>query len=160
MQPMRFGIVGCGGIAQTHAQCMDTLAKEGLAVLVAGALGSITGTTLAYPGLPQRVLICGSEGSASFQGDDMVFFNTKRPFEYDPPADLLPTPSSVAPGGENKAAQPLALFGDYHTANYRNFIRSVRAGVRPLVTGEDQYKVCRVLNLIYERAGVGPYWKR
>ncbi|HEY3331885.1 MAG TPA: Gfo/Idh/MocA family oxidoreductase [Capsulimonadaceae bacterium] len=122
-----------------------------------GALGSVTGTTLAYPGLPQRVLICGSEGSASFVGDDLTFFETKRPFEYEPPAELLPKASMKSPDGENKGANPLALFGNQHAANYRNFITSVRAGVRPLVTGEDQYKVCRVLNLIYKAAGVGPF---
>ena len=37
MEPMRFGIVGCGGIAQIHAQSMETLANEGLGRLVAGA---------------------------------------------------------------------------------------------------------------------------
>jgi len=127
--------------------------------LVDGAIGSITGTTLAYPGLPQRVLICGSEGSAAFVGDELVSFATKRPFEYEPPADMLPIPVNAEPDGKNTAANPLAMQSIHHTANYRNFIRSVRAGVKPLVTGEDQYRVSRVLNLIYEKAGVGLFAK-
>ncbi len=129
--------------------------------LKGGALGSVTGTTLAYPGLPQRVLICGSEGSAAFVGDDLAFFETKRPFEYEAPEELLPKVRyAESTDGENKSAKPLAIFGDQHTANYRNFINSVNAGVKPMITGEDQFKVCRVLNLIYEAAGVGPFAKK
>ncbi|MDR3710975.1 MAG: Gfo/Idh/MocA family oxidoreductase [Capsulimonadaceae bacterium] len=125
--------------------------------LVNGALGTITGTTLAYPGLAQRVLICGSEGSAAFVGDDLVSFATKRPFEYEPPADILPHARPEKVDADGRAAKPLGMSSDMHAANYRNFVTSVRAGKRPLVTGEDQYRVCRTLNLIYKRAGVGPY---
>ncbi|HEX5322509.1 MAG TPA: Gfo/Idh/MocA family oxidoreductase, partial [Capsulimonadaceae bacterium] len=34
---MKFGIVGCGGIAGTHAECLKKLEDEGLAKFVAGA---------------------------------------------------------------------------------------------------------------------------
>src|SRR3954470_2796504 len=36
MSPLRFGIAGCGGIAALHAECLQQLASEGLAHLVAG----------------------------------------------------------------------------------------------------------------------------
>ena len=37
MQPLRFGIVGCGGIAGLHVECLKKLEADGLARLVAGA---------------------------------------------------------------------------------------------------------------------------
>lgn len=122
-----------------------------------GALGSITGTTLAYPGLPQRVLICGSKGSAAFVGDELAFFKTSQEFEYVEPAELLGKAPAAEASGENKSAEALTMSSNQHSLNYRNFIKCVRTGDRPVVTGEDQFRVCRVLNLIYERAGVGPY---
>ena len=36
-EPLRFGIVGCGGIASIHGDCLRKLEEEGLARLVAGA---------------------------------------------------------------------------------------------------------------------------
>ena len=37
MKPLRFGIVGCGGIGHVHFRCLAVLEREGLAKLVAGA---------------------------------------------------------------------------------------------------------------------------
>ena len=37
MKPTRFGIVGCGGIAGLHAECLKKLEQEGVARLAAGA---------------------------------------------------------------------------------------------------------------------------
>lgn len=158
-----------GDVEEVISATCDTRARniEAETVAVAtvrlknGALGTITGTTLANPGLPQRVLICGTEGSAAFVGDDLTSFWTSRPVEYEAPEELLPRPRMVVDeDGDNKSAKPLAMFGDQHAANYRNFISSIRNGVIPLVSGEDQYRVSRVLNLIYERAGVGLFAKK
>jgi predicted dehydrogenase len=44
-----------------------------------------------------------------------------------------------------------------HLGNITDFVMAVREGRRPLVTGEDQRRVIRVLNLIYEKAQVGPF---
>ena len=44
--------------------------------------------------------------------------------------------------------------------NIRDFALALREGRPPAVTGEGCRKVTRVLNLIYETAGVGPFAKR
>jgi predicted dehydrogenase len=103
------------------------------------------------------MMVCGTEGCASFVGDDLVQFETLRPFEYDPPSWL---PGVSATGASDAGAAPLNLWTDLHKANYRDFTTAVREGRRPLVTGEDQYKVSLVLNKIYERAGVGLFAPR
>jgi predicted dehydrogenase len=120
--------------------------------LVNGALGTITATTLAFDGLPQRVLICGVDGSAAFADDELVYFKTRRPFRDEPAA---PATSSAG----NRSTDPLALSTDGHLGNIRDFVMAVNENRRPLVSGEDQKRVIRVLNLIYEKAGVGPFAK-
>lgn len=117
-----------------------------------GALGTITGTTLAYSGLPQRVLICGTSGSAAFQGDELTYFKTEKTFEDEAGAADAPGASTT-----DGAASALAINPGGHLENIRDFVLAVSEGRTPAVTGEDQRKVTRVLTMIYEKAGVGPY---
>ena len=124
--------------------------------LTSGALATVIGTTLAYDGMPQRLLICGTEGSAQFEQDDLTYFKTARPFPED--ADAKPTAAPVEVA-ENRASDPLAMSNQGHLDNIRDFAMAVKEGRQPLVTGEEYRKVTRVLNLIYERAGVGPFAK-
>jgi UDP-N-acetyl-2-amino-2-deoxyglucuronate dehydrogenase len=121
--------------------------------LESGAVGTITGTTLAYDGLPQRVLICGTEGSAAFSGDELTHFKTMRPFEA---GDAAITSATASTGGES---DPMAISGDGHLGNIREFATAVSSGRQPFVTGRDARQMVRALNLIYEKAQVGP-WAR
>jgi UDP-N-acetyl-2-amino-2-deoxyglucuronate dehydrogenase len=125
--------------------------------LTSGALATIIGTTLAFDGMPQRLLICGTEGSCQFTGDDLTFFKTSKPFHdaHCQPPDV----AAAAPKGENRASDPLAMSNAGHLANIRDFAQAVRQKRAPLITGEEYRKVTRVLNLIYETAGVGPFAK-
>ncbi len=119
--------------------------------LANGALGTITATTLAYDGMPQRVLICGTEGSAAFEGDTLTFFKTSRPW-HDDDDDALDHHPSVGDG----AGDPLAISSDGHLGNIRDFATAVQQGRQPSVTGDDARRVVRVLNMIYDKAQVGP----
>ena len=138
-----------------------TIEAETVAVatarLTSGALATVIGTTLAFDGMPQRLLICGTEGSAQFTGDDLTYFKTSRPFEPDAVMpEATPVVSDVA---ENRSSDPLAMSHQGHLDNIRDFALAIREGRAPLVTGEEYRKVTRVLNLIYERAGAGPFGK-
>lgn len=119
-----------------------------------GALATITGTTLAYEGMPQRVMVCGTEGSVSIVDEEVVYFKTQRPCENAP----------VVAGSQGmaaaKASKPLDLASDYHMANMEDFILAVREGRKPMVSDEESLRVVRLLNRIYEKAGVGPYAKK
>jgi len=155
---------GCD-VAEVLSATCETRARnieaETLAVatvrMANGALGTITGTTLAYDGLPQRVLICGTDGSAAFSGDDLTYFKTRKPFEEKSYEGTSEGGQATSEGGENKASDPLALSGSGHEANIREFIAAVQQGRTPYCTPEDGLRVVRLLNRIYEKAGVGPY---
>lgn len=113
-----------------------------------GAIGTITGTTLAYTGMPQRVLICGTEGSCGFVCDELTHFETMRPFETDAAAQGNKAASGTGAG------DPLAIGGNLHLANIRDFAMAVREGRQPLVTAQEHRKVVRALNMIYDKAGI------
>jgi UDP-N-acetyl-2-amino-2-deoxyglucuronate dehydrogenase len=121
--------------------------------LMNGALGTITGTTLAYEGLPQRLLVCGTDGSAAFCGDELVYFKTRQPFDDEGEQESL---STDAPGG-NRSVDPLAINIEPHVRNIRDFVEAVRDGRTPMVSDEDSIRVVRLLNEIYRKARVGPY---
>ena len=121
--------------------------------LVNGAIGTITGTTLAYPGMPQRVLICGTEGSCGFVGDELSFFKTMRPFETEA-ADASP---GQAPSTATGSSDPMAISGDGHLGNIRDFALAVGEGREPQVTAAEHRKVVRALNMIYAKAGIAGF---
>ncbi|MFT3785847.1 MAG: Gfo/Idh/MocA family oxidoreductase [Tepidisphaeraceae bacterium] len=73
--------------------------------LASGAIGTITATTLAYPGLPQRVVVCGTDGSCAFSGDDLTFFSTREPFEA---TDSVAGSNAVTEAGSG-VANPLSI---------------------------------------------------
>jgi predicted dehydrogenase len=115
--------------------------------LTNGALGTITGTTLAFDGLPQRVVICGTEGSCAFSGDELVHFKTSRPFDGG---------AVVTSASEGQARGPLPELA-LHLENVTDFVMALRDGREPLVNAAEQRRFVRVLNLIYESARVGPF---
>ena len=120
--------------------------------LKGGALATITASTLVYGSMPQRVLICGTRGSAAFSGDDLASFQTDKPFTFLEPLSLVSDSGSSQAG-----SSPLALGENSHKDNIRDFALAVLNGRQPSVVGEDGIRIVSLLNEIYEKAGVGPY---
>lgn len=77
---------------------------------------------------------------------------TKHPF--DDPSE--PVPTRVVANG---ASDPLAISNAGHLANIRDSALVVREGHRPAVAGHDSRKVVRVLEMIYQQAGILPFCK-
>ncbi len=132
-----------------------------------GALGTLTMTTLTYEGFSERVDISGTKGSAMLVGDHLAHFATSEPFEADgPPAPnnggaredsaSNPTPPLLGAGGST-ANDPAAISGEGHFGNIRDFVLAVHEGREPYVSAESARHAVKLLNMIYEKAGVGPY---
>nr|WP_250809580.1 Gfo/Idh/MocA family oxidoreductase [Neorhizobium tomejilense] len=95
-----------------------------------GAIGTLNATTCAYPGLPERIELLGTKGSAVFSGDTL-----KAAFMDG---------TSVTEGGQNSGsgagANPMAFGHEMHRALIGNFIDAIRNGAPLRVTGEDALK--------------------
>ncbi|MEO7718226.1 MAG: hypothetical protein ABIY70_18640 [Capsulimonas sp.] len=97
-----------------------------------GALGTITMTTLAYDGFPERIDVSGTKGSAMLVGDHLAHFTTKDLYE-DEFGDL----SGSAETHSNTSKDPAALVGDGHYGNIRDFVLAVREWSPPQVAAEN-----------------------
>ena len=134
-----------------------TIEAETLGVVTlrfeSGALGTLTMTTLAYDGFPERVDVSGTRGSAMLVGDHLAHFTTQEPY-----TDTEQTPlTAPADTGENKSSDPLALSGEGHLGNIRDFVEAVQSGRPPLVSARSARPAVALLNMIYEKARVGPF---
>lgn len=119
-----------------------------------GALGTIVMSTLSNDGFPERLDISGTKGCAMIVGDTLAHFKTAEPFEDDATAAAS---ESVAGGGPTTASDPSALGGSAHLQNIRDFVLAVRDGREPLVSATEARRATNLLNMIYEKAKVGPY---
>jgi len=117
-----------------------------------GALGTITMTTLAYDGFPERVDVSGTRGSAMLVGDHLAHFTTQNPFEEHGAA--LGVATAEYP---DKSKDPAALGVEGHEANVRDYVLAVQQGNDPMVSAVEARRAVNLLNMIYKKAKVGPY---
>lgn len=117
-----------------------------------GASGTLAGTTLAYPGYPTHVTICGSQGSVTIE------HNTQITFRCDAvPAEEFQQPTEHCSGG---ASDPMAIPDEDHAANIADFVQAVRTGSEPEISGAEARKAVQLLNDIYAAAGLAPWVKK
>ena len=129
-----------------------------------GAIGTLTATTAAYPGLPARIDIYGTEGSAIIEGDrlkQMVLKDGQTFTAEDAAKDAV----AVAQGGtasvKDEATRRAAFgdkkagWGDAHRAQILDLIRAIREDGRPLMDGPAARKPVGVVLAIYESSRTG-----
>ncbi len=119
-----------------------------------GAIGTIEGSTAVYPGLPERLEITGTEGTAVIEagkvkvwefkdekGEASAYGNKVKPEEA----------TAVATGSADPAAIPSAG----HQAQLANLIASIEGDRDPAITGEDARRPLEIILAIYESARTG-----
>jgi predicted dehydrogenase len=125
-----------------------------------GALGTILGTTAAYPGVTSRIELFGDKGSAVIENDELGFQRLARDEgDAEPPRfGLPPVPGADRPGhllGEGVRTNPAALPANSHTAQIADMARAVRDGGTPLVDGSEGRRAVDIILSIYASAGTG-----
>lgn len=123
-----------------------------------GALGTIVGTTSAYPGLSARLEVFGSHGTAVIESDKLTQLYHRDKSEQ----------GSMYGGGEkvnlaledstvtgNGAAQPTAISGNSHRLQYLDLLNAIREDREPLVNGEEGLKPLEIILAIYKSAQTG-----
>ena len=116
-----------------------------------GALGSITATTGAYPGVTTRLEVLGDRGSAVIERDHLRYLS------------LAPDAGdAVGPYGLEGREQPEAaadadeqLSLSTHALQIQDAIDAIRAGRKPLVDGHDARHSVQIILGIYESARTG-----
>lgn len=136
--------------ARTATLAHERIEVEDVAVATVtfenGALGTIVGTTSAYPGLSARLEIFGTEGTARIEDDQLTHYFLKSSVEE---VNLADTNSSI---GGTGAAEPGAILGNSHRMQIEDMIQAIEEDREPLVNGEEGIKPLEIILSIYESA--------
>jgi UDP-N-acetyl-2-amino-2-deoxyglucuronate dehydrogenase len=138
-----------------------------------GALGTINGTTAAYPGVNRRIQVHGDRGSAVIEDDRLTYYHAASGDAADLPygshgdenqvASVLPqTTQSGRSGGQGESTDPALSPADYgdefhssHARQFNDFLDAVTEGRSPLVTVTEAAKTLALIRAIYESAQLG-----
>jgi UDP-N-acetyl-2-amino-2-deoxyglucuronate dehydrogenase len=161
-----------GGVAKVYAQTTiaahERIEVEDVAVATLnfhnGAVGTFVATTAAYDGLPVRIDIFGTQGSAIIEGDrlKLVTLKTGETFASERAAAHA---LSVAKGGtasvkdqashREAAVEQGAVWGDAHRAQIQDFIRALRTGTPPLIDGKSGRDPVEIILGMYHSTKTG-----
>ncbi len=115
-----------------------------------GAQGVIEGSTAIYPGHPARVEVHGTAGSAAIEDGKIVFweFAKKRPEDK----KILAAMNRESELGTG-ASDPLkGLKIEGHRRQIEDFVRAIRTGRPPAISGDEGRKAVALLGAIYRSA--------
>jgi predicted dehydrogenase len=140
---------------QTRVHRMET---EDVAVAIlrfaGGALGAITGTTGAYPGVTTRIDVYGDRGSAVIENDRLGFLRLARDAMEEAGA------YGIAPGERATAAgsgvqDPRAVPANTHALQIADMVAAIREDRPPLLDGQGARRAVDIILAIYESARSG-----
>ena len=110
-----------------------------------GAVGTISATTAAYPGFPQKLEITGTEGTVTVEDGQLVRTALREA------AGAAAAPSA-APGA---AADPAALDAAVHAAQLADLLAAADEGREPAVSGQDGREALEIVRAVYESSRTG-----
>jgi UDP-N-acetyl-2-amino-2-deoxyglucuronate dehydrogenase len=152
-----------GPVESIYAHCA-TVAHEievedlGLALLkfANGAHGVIEGSTAIYPGVPERLEISGTGGTAVVENGEVKLWAFKDEQGEVGPYGAKLTAEAAPPESQDKAASdPAALQISGHRAELADMLEAIAADRDPVITGEEARKPLEVILAIYESARTG-----
>jgi predicted dehydrogenase len=159
LQWMMGPVVGIRAYTDTLVHRMQT---EDVATAVvrfaSGALGTISATTGAYPGLEARLQLLGDKGSAEIEGDELTYLHLARD-EQEAAGDYGAggKVGKIEPGaaGQSAASDPAALSWRSHALQIADMVRAIREDGTPLVDGQAARRPVEIILGIYESARTG-----
>lgn len=125
-----------------HIECEDV----GVALLEFenGALGTIEGSTAAWPGYPERLEIFGAKGSIILEGGKITAWNVQD----------VPQPNLQQAETKVGAADPMAIDYLLHKRQIHDFAEAILNKKSPTVDGKEARKAVAIIRAIYESAAI------
>lgn len=123
-----------------------------------GALGTLTTTTAAYPGLDRSILIHGSLGSAVVTDDYLVRWVVRGESpeaEAARESELLARYGRKSEGGKSVASDPFAFATRGHLRQFEAMAEAVRTGGTPPNSVETTRHTIQIMAAIYESGRTG-----
>ena len=117
-----------------------------------GAVGTIEGTTCAYPGFLKRIEIMGTEGTAVMEEESLIKWEFAHETEEDEAIRRKFTDSTATGGG---AADPKAIGFHGHQRLFESFLDALDTGREPDITGESAGLAVNIICAAYQSAREG-----
>jgi predicted dehydrogenase len=122
-----------------------------------GALGNITCTTAAYPGLTNDMHIFGSKGSIVVVDDRVTTWRIMRD-DGDQEAERNTEAEMRARYGgksDSPSADPMAVGFDGHTIHVEDMVRAIKENRDPIIAGRDARHAVEICVAIQQSAATG-----
>lgn len=120
-----------------------------------GALGTLTTTTDAYPGLPQILLIHGDKGSIVKEEDELKAWKIQGDREKEEETEMLSLYGSREKRGESVSSDPMAVGSAGHTGIIEDMVQALKNNREPMITIESAKHAVEIVNAIYESGRIG-----
>ena len=139
-----------GGVLSVGAKCRRLLHHQieaedlGVADLefLNGAIGTVEGTTAAYPGHYAELAVFCENGTVIIRNDELLSYELRQ--GKDPRFEAIRNPEKA-----NNLRVGAAVPEDSHRRQYQDFLAAVSEGRDPAVTGEDALRSLEVIHGIY-----------
>ncbi|MBN9388946.1 MAG: Gfo/Idh/MocA family oxidoreductase [Chloroflexi bacterium] len=115
-----------------------------------GALGSITGSTAVFPGLPETLAIHGEDATALIEKDVLKGYYSKAELGEIPSYGISQKVGEMQAG--QKPSDPLPTPHALHTAQIIDFAEAVLEDRAPAITGRDALRPLEIILAIYRSA--------
>jgi UDP-N-acetyl-2-amino-2-deoxyglucuronate dehydrogenase len=116
-----------------------------------GAFGAIEATTATWPGWSRRVEICGENGSAILEDDDVARWE----FRVAQPGDDEIRAARATGAQGSGAAQPMAIAFEGHLRQVQDFIDGIREQRPFFIEGREARKAVSLVRAVYASAACG-----
>ena len=117
-----------------------------------GAVGTIEGTTCAFPGFLKRIEIMGMNGTAVMEEESLIKWDFADETEEDKKIREKYCDSTKTGGG---VADPAAIGFHGHQWLFEAFLKALENGTEPEVSGESASKAVEIICAAYESAKLG-----
>jgi len=125
-------------VEDTAAACLE---------FAGGAVATLEATTAAYPGLPRRVELTGSEGTIVVERDRVVSVELRT---------LLEAPAHDGePSGNASASSPVVADARGHARVLQDFVAAITSGAAPLCDGREGRRSVALVEAMYRSARAG-----
>jgi UDP-N-acetyl-2-amino-2-deoxyglucuronate dehydrogenase len=111
-----------------------------------GAIGTLEGSTLCFPGYPRRIEICGDKGSVVLEENSVKKWDCEG---YDIGVPVGKSATNVA------SSDPKAIDVSGHTRQIRNFVNSILYGEKLMAPAESGRPALEIILGVYESSETG-----
>ncbi|WP_165972392.1 Gfo/Idh/MocA family protein [Paenibacillus piri] len=147
MGPVESVQAQCRTLGHRNIEVEDTAAA--LLRFGSGAVGTLTATTSAYPGLNTRIELFGTKGSAIIENDSLVFCQYEEAAGDGTITDAVGSVQHRT-SGANGASNPMSISGETHRLQFSDMIEAIEHDREPLVNGIEGRKPLEIILAVYE----------